>query len=151
MQAHRLARIRLVGFHNSDLMIGELVVAARQLDLGHMTGDALPFCNWTDLRSSFPGSMACFALRIVIRRTSADLRMRVMTRQAANACIVRVVASASRQAIGLKANIRDTEIPLDRNFCPGPVAPAAEIRRLLCCHVAQTLQSRCHSRLAAVA
>ena len=71
--------------------------------------------------------MACLTFRIVIRGLVADLRMRVVTRQAAYARIVRIVAFAACQTIRLIANVGDTKRPLHCDLCPRPVALAAEV------------------------
>jgi hypothetical protein len=71
--------------------------------------------------------MTCPTLGIVSLGIVADFRMRVVTSQAAYTCVVRVIAFATGKAIRLIANVRDTEISLDRNFSPGSVALATEV------------------------
>ena len=42
-------RVRLARFDDADLVIGELVVRTRQIDLGHVAGDAIVLRHAADL------------------------------------------------------------------------------------------------------
>src|ERR1019366_7100524 len=72
-----LVRVRLSRFDNADLVIGELVVRARQVDLGHVARRAIVLRHAADF--GVQGSrMAGRALRIVTRQIGVDLPMRIV-------------------------------------------------------------------------
>jgi len=55
---HSLAGIGLIRLHNANAMIDELVVGARQFDLGHMARDAVVFQDRTGFGFDLPAAMA---------------------------------------------------------------------------------------------
>src|SRR5690349_20711352 len=112
-------------------MIGKPVVGSRQVDFGHVAGDAVPVCNFAYLCPSFAAAMTRLAFRIVHRRLSVRLRMRVVTGQTAYAGIIRIEALAFCEPIGLESHVRGTRVCLHGNLLPCPVAAAAKIGGLL--------------------
>lgn len=74
--------------------------------------------------------MARKTSRIKIHRLRIEVMMRVMASQAADSCVVWVETFATRQPVGLKANIGDARVVLKGNFCPGSMTLAAKVGRL---------------------
>ena len=130
-QALSLAWVGFISFHNADAMVRELVVAARQFNLRHVTGDALASRYRARFRSGLSALMACLTLSVVIDGPGVHFLVRIMAGHAANALIIRVIAFTAGQSIGLEANVRDTRVSLHCNVRPGPVALAAEVGCLL--------------------
>jgi hypothetical protein len=75
--------------------------------------------------------MTRLAFRVVVQGLGAYFFVRIVAGHAAYARIIRVIAFAAGQSIGLKANIRDIRVSLHRNVRPGPVTLAAEVGCLL--------------------
>ncbi len=71
--------------------------------------------------------MTGLAFCVVVCWFGAHFVVRVMARQTANSCVVRIVALAPCQAVRLKANVRYAQITLQRNFFPRPVTLPAEV------------------------
>ena len=75
--------------------------------------------------------MTCLALCIVILDAGVHLFVRVVAGNTADALIVRVVAFAFRQAVGLEANVGNARLSLHRNFLPCAMTLPAEVGHLL--------------------
>ncbi len=109
-------------------MIRKLVVRSGQLEFWHMAAYTFVRGHRARLRAGFSGTAVTgLAFCVVIYRSVAHLVVRVMARQAADSRVVRIVAPAPRQPIGLKANVRYAQITLQRNFFPRPVTLSAEV------------------------
>ena len=92
---HPLAGIGLIRLHNANAMIGELVVGARQFDLGHMAGDAVVFRHRTGFGFDLSAAMAGLALCVIVGRLYAELLVRVVAGHATDARVVGIVAFTS--------------------------------------------------------
>src|SRR5713101_2709200 len=108
-------------------MIRKLVVCPGQLEFWHMAGYAFVRAHRGGLRDRLPATMTGPAFCVVIDRLTAHFVVRVMTRQTADSRVVRIVAFAARQPIGLKANVRYAQITLQRNLFPCAVTLPAEV------------------------
>src|SRR5215467_1303656 len=97
-----LARVLFLGSGDTDPMVRKLVVRARQLDLRHMAGDALFRRGRAGLGPLLAPRVAGLAFRVIFLRKGRHLPVRIVTGQAADAGVVRVVALAACQAIGLE-------------------------------------------------
>ena len=126
-----LTRILFIWLHDSNSMIGKLVVRPGQLEFWHVAGHTF-FCGHrTRFRTQFTAAMTGLAFRVVIDEFAAHFVVRVMAREAANSRVVRVVAPATRQAVRLEANVCNAQVTLQGNFFPRPVTLSAEVRHLL--------------------
>src|SRR5580658_7401806 len=87
-----LAGIGLIRLHNTNAMIGELVVGARQFDLGHMARDAVVFRHLTGFGLDLPAAMAGLALCVIVSRLYAEFLVRIVAGNATDARVVGIVA-----------------------------------------------------------
>src|SRR5580692_7180498 len=136
-----LARVGFVGFYYPDAMIGKFVVRSRQIELRHMAGHAVGFGHWASLRARFwmsrfsrnrlSAGVAGQTFGVKIHWMRAEVVVWVVARQAADTCVVGVVAFAACQAIRLEADVGNTRVSLKSDFRPGAMTLTAEIRRLV--------------------
>ena len=146
---HSLAGIGLIRLHNANAMIGELVVGARQFDLGHMARDAVVFRHRTGFGFDLPAAMAGLALCVIVSRLYAEFLVRVVAGHATDARVVGIVAFTAPKAVRLEANVVDTAVFLHQDFCPGAVTAAAEVGYVFSSEIAQIAKSGGHRGLAA--
>ena len=99
----------MIRFHDSNAMVGELMVGSGKVEFRHVTGSTAVSGNLAGSGPGLGAAMAGPALGIVIARMAVHLVVRVMAGQATNARIIGVVAGASHEAIGLETNIRNVE------------------------------------------
>jgi hypothetical protein len=124
-------------------MVGEFVVGARQLDLRHVARDALVLGNRAGLRAylsnrgfrngrvcGLSAGVASQAFAIEVHGFWIEVMVRVVAGEAADARIIRVVTLAARQTLRLKADVKDTRVPLLHDLRPGAVTLTTEIRSL---------------------
>ena len=71
--------------------------------------------------------MAGLTFAVVGRGLGDQFTVRVVTSEAADSRIIRVVALAAGQAIGLETHIANPEIRLQNNFRPRPMTLPAKI------------------------
>jgi hypothetical protein len=76
-------------------MIDELVVGARQFDLGHMARDAVVFRDRTGFGFDLPAAVAGLALCVIVSCLYAEFLVRVVAGHAADARVVGIVALTS--------------------------------------------------------
>ena len=112
-------------------MIRKLVVCTGQLEFWHMAGHTLVFGDRAGLRARFSASVTRLAFWVVVDRFVAHLVVRVVAREAANSCVIRIVALTARQTVRLEANVSNAQVTLQGNFFPRPVTLSAEVRHLL--------------------
>lgn len=108
-------------------MIGELEMRPGQIQFRHVAGNAIPVRYFTSARIRLAAGVTRLAFRIVMAIDPVDLPVRIVTGNATDTPIFRVVALAVRQTIRLKADIGDAEFASGRYLFPGAVALAAEI------------------------
>jgi hypothetical protein len=124
-------------------MVREFVVSARQLDFRHVARDALVLGNRAGLRAylsnrGFRNGSVCGlsagvtgqAFAIEVYGFWIEVMVRVVAGEAADARIVRIVTLAARQTVRLKADVKDTRVPLLHDLCPGAVTLTTEIGSL---------------------
>ena len=111
-------------------MIRKLVVCTGQLEFWHVAGYTFVSGDRAGLRASFPASVTRLAFCVVVDRFVAHLVMRVMAREAADSCVIRIVAFTARQPVRLEANVSNAQVTLQGNFFPRPVTLSAEVRHL---------------------
>ena len=70
-----------------------------------MASHTIPFAGWTMTGGGHVGVMTSYALRIEGTQVTLDHLVRVMTPDATDATVRRVVAAAAFQTISLEANI----------------------------------------------
>src|ERR1700691_476325 len=152
----RLLRIPLPGAHNTNLVVGELVVGPGQFDLRHVAGGAIVFGDRAIL---LPPVVTCLAFSVVMGGSRHNFFVWIVTRRAADALVVRVVALAVSHPVGLEAHVGDAVRTVRRNVPPGAMAASAEfvgffrghagemrhgrafrVARLHRCHVMQCLR-----------
>ena len=114
---------------------------ARQLDPRHVAGHAFVFGDRAGLGAGFSAGRSCAAtfsvamagqtFRVEIHGLSVEVVVRVVARQAADPRVVRVIAFAAGQPVGLEADVGDARISLCDDFRPGPVTLTAEIGSLV--------------------
>jgi len=120
-----LFRICFAGFCDPDAVIGELIVGARQLTFGHMTGDAIFGRDRAGLRAG--GRVTSVAFRVVERRLALRLAVRIVTRHATDARIRGIIALAVCKYVRLKTDVVDIVRSIRGDLGPCPMALAAEI------------------------
>ena len=108
-------------------MIRKLVVRPGQLEFWHVAAYTFVRGHRARLRAGFPATVTGLAFCVVIYWFTAHFVVRVVARQAANSRVVRIVALAARQPVGLKPNVRYAQITLQRNFLPRSVTLPAEV------------------------
>src|SRR5204863_7358806 len=86
-----LIRLRFIWLHDSNSMIRKPVVCTGQLEFWHMAGHTLVFGDRAGLRARFPAAMTGRALRVVVDRFVAHLVVRVVAREAAKSCVIRIL------------------------------------------------------------
>ena len=69
---------------------------------------------------------------VEIHGLRVEVVMRIVAGQAADARVLRVIAFAPREAVGLEADVGNARIRLRRYFRPGAVTLPAEIGSLFC-------------------
>jgi hypothetical protein len=123
-----IAREGFIGLHNPDAMIGKFVMRPRQVDPGHMAGHAFVFSDRTGLGAGFstPVTGQAFGIKIHFLRV-VEVVVRVVAGQAADARVVRVIAFAPGQPVGLEADVGNTGVRLRRYLRPRTVTLTAEI------------------------
>ncbi len=105
-----LTRIGFIWLHDSNPMVREFEVSARQLQCGHMAGHAVVAGDPTRFRPVFPATTACLTFRIVIDRLITHLAVRIMAGQPTNSRVVWVVALTVCQPVRLETNICDARL-----------------------------------------
>jgi hypothetical protein len=115
-------------------MIGKFVVRSRQLDPGHVAGHALVLGNRANLRTRFAArafdpAMTSQTFRVEVYGLWIEVMVRVMASKTTDARVIRVIASAARQAVRLETDIGDTGMWLRGDFRPGAMALTAKVRR----------------------
>ena len=138
-------------------MIGEFVVRPRQLDPWHVARYAVIFGDRTAFRARLcrdrlcrgilPAAMAGQTPCVEVYLLGAEVVVRVVASEAANARIIRVVAFAAGQAVRLKADIGDPGVSQRNHFRPGSVTLAAKVGCLVRGEPNQPMQVFWHSRL----
>ena len=80
-----------------------------KLELRHVAGNALVRGRRARFGARFSATMACLAFRIIVHGIAGYLMVRVMTRETADAWVVRVVTLATREPVWLETDIRDVQ------------------------------------------
>ena len=80
-----------------------------KLELRHVAGNTLVRGHGARFGARFSATMACLALRIIVHGIAGYLMVRVMTRETADAWVVRVVTLAAREPVWLETDIRDVQ------------------------------------------
>src|ERR1700733_11229876 len=123
-----LVRIRPIGPHDPDLMVGELFVRSRQVQLRHVTTGAIFLCDGAQLARGISALiMARLTLGIIAGRVTYHVHVRIVARQATNPLIGRVVALAVGEPVRLEANVQDAERAARGDLRPCTMAAAAEL------------------------
>jgi len=130
-----LIGIGITGPNDPNVMVGERSVYAGHRNLRHVAGNAIFRAHTTSFAGFFAGrfdpggSMACQALPVIGRRIVDKWFMRVVTRNAGQACVARTPAPAVLQAVRLKPHIGHAADTCLNDVTPGSVASPAEIDR----------------------
>lgn len=92
-----------------------------------MTGCAIRFSYPAQLGARLSSAMVSLTFVVVSRRVRHQFLVRVVAGQATDARIIRVVALAPGQTIGLKTDVPDAQIRLHDDFRPSAMTPPAEL------------------------
>jgi len=100
---------------------------SRQFKLGHVARYAFVFRNRTRFGAGFAARMTGETFAVEIHRLGLEVVMRIVAGQTTDACILRVVAFATRQPVGLKANVGNARVRLRGNLRPGAMTLATKL------------------------
>lgn len=113
--------------YNSNRVVSEFMVAARQFKLRHVAVGTVFFRNLAERSPRFSAAVTSQTLAVVKSSLSLKFFVRIVASEATDARVTQIVAFAERQPVWLKANCLDLGLLARKRILQRSMALSAEI------------------------